>query len=73
MAAGNPHTRLKLLPKSGPFTKPCTKVTRLYILMRFSAVLMTRHVIVTLLSTEDDETSPIIKMAADKPEAVHIA
>jgi hypothetical protein len=29
-----------ILKKSGPFTKPCTNITRLHILMRFSTVLV---------------------------------
>jgi len=56
-----PGYAIEILLKSGPFTKPCTKFTRLYILMRFSTVLMIRHSIVTLLSTDDDETSPTIQ------------
>ena len=40
--------------------------------MRFSTVLMIRHSIVTFFSTDHDETSPAIQMAANKPEAVHI-
>ena len=61
MAAGNPDSRLKFLPKSGPFTKPCTNVTSLHILMRLSTVLMIRHSLVTFLNTEDEETSPTIQ------------
>ena len=61
MATGNPDTQLKFCQKSGPFTKPCTNVTRLHILMRFSTVLMIRHFLVTFLRTDDDETLPTIQ------------
>ena len=56
-----PGYAIEILLKSGPFTKPCTKVTRLYILMRFLTVLMMRHSIVTFFSTVDDVTSPTIQ------------
>ena len=54
-----PETRIR--DWNFAFTKPCTKVTRLYILMRFSTVLMIRHSIVTFISTVDDVTSPTIQ------------
>ena len=54
----------QMLSKSGSFTKPYRYVTRHHICMQFSTIL------VTFLSTDDDETSPTIQDGGRQPEVV---
>ena len=62
---------IEILKKSGRFTKPCRNVTRHHIFMRFSTILMIRHkwhYSILMMMRHHQQ----FKMAADKPEAVHI-